>query len=282
MNFVIEPTLSNIIFILLAIIVLNSLIYKYKIKLDYIVISAVFLMFVAIVEPAPTDLIFISVLIFSIKERKVSKVKWQKMIYPTCLLFLYLFVAGLSMFNIQNKYIGVRFYLISCYLIILCLAIFFYIDKDNYMPILRIYIISCAVASIFGIIGYLGYFPEYLRMDEWRTKSLFKDPNVFGAYLIPGIILLIGDLKVQTLIPLKNKEQTTRKYFKYLNVQVLSKIFLGTLIMTGVIIAFSRGAWVSLAVGIITLFILNFKKLNIKKIDYKRSFFHGKAKFEAL
>lgn len=169
------------------------------------------------------------------------------------------------MFNIENKHAGVRYYGISGYLIIFCLIIYLYTDKDNYITILRAFVASCIMASTIGIIGYLGFFPEYLRMDEWRTKSLFKDPNVFGAYLIPGILLLVGDLKTKVLFPFKEKEEKNRSFLKYLNIQVLFNLFLTAILITGIIIAFSRGAWVSLAVGIFALFILNIKKINLEK-----------------
>ena len=42
-------------------------------------------------------------------------------------------------------------------------------------------------------------------------------------------------------------------------------LFSTAILITGIIIAFSRGAWVSLAVGIFALFILNIKKINLEK-----------------
>lgn len=265
MNFVIEPNLSNIILILLAIMLINLLLYENNIGLNYIIPATVFLMFVAIIEPAPTDLLFISILTFFIKVKAFSKDEYLKMRHVIWILLLYLLVAGLSMFNIENKHAGVRYYGISGYLIIFCLIIYLYTDKDNYITILRAFVASCIMASTIGIIGYLGFFPEYLRMDEWRTKSLFKDPNVFGAYLIPGILLLVGDLKTKVLFPFKEKEEKNRSFLKYLNIQVLFNLFLTAILITGIIIAFSRGAWVSLAVGIFALFILNIKKINLEK-----------------
>lgn len=225
MNFVIEPNLSNIILILLAIMLINLLLYENNIGLNYIIPATVFLMFVAIIEPAPTDLLFISILTFFIKVKAFSKDKYLKMRHVIWILLLYLLVAGLSMFNIENKHAGVRYYGISGYLIIFCLIIYLYTDKDNYITILR----------------------------------------AFVAYLIPGILLLVGDLKTKVLFPFKEKEEKNRSFLKYLNIQVLFNLFLTAILITGIIIAFSRGAWVSLAVGIFALFILNIKKINLEK-----------------
>ena len=225
MNFVIEPNLSNIILILLAIMLINLLLYENNIGLNYIIPATVFLMFVAIIEPAPTDLLFISILTFFIKVKAFSKDKYLKMRYVIWILLLYLLVAGLSMFNIENKHAGVRYYGISGYLIIFCLIIYLYTDKDNYITILR----------------------------------------AFVAYLIPGILLLVGDLKTKVLFPFKEKEEKNRSFLKYLNIQVLFNLFLTAILITCIIIAFSRGAWVSLAVGIFALFILNKKKINLEK-----------------
>ena len=227
-------------------------------------------MFIAIIEPAPSDLLFILLLIIFIKEKAFYKVKCYK-IWPVILFFLlYLFVVALSLFNVRDYFIGFRYFGISCYLIIYSLIIFFHGNKKNFIQVLRIYVISCTLAATVGIIGYLGFFPDILKLDAYRIKSLFKDPNVFGPYLIPAVNLLVGDLQTQTLFFFKKKEPNTRKSFKHIKEKVLLNIFLIIINTTGIIIAFSRGAWLSLAVGTFTLFLLNFKKINIRKINYKR------------
>lgn len=270
MNLTIELTLSSVIIVLSTFVLLNFLLYKEKNNLDHVVFANVFLMCVAFIEPAPSDLLFISLLIIFMKEKTFSKVKYQKIRPIIWCLLLYLFVAVLSMLNVKDYYIGIRYFVISCYLIIFCLLIFFYGDRKNYIPILRIYVISCTVAAIVGIIGYLGFFSQTLRFDDYRTKSLFKDPNVFGAYLIPAVILLVGDLQIQRLFSFKKKILKRPKLFKYFNEKVLCNIFLMTINITGIIIAFSRGAWISLTAGIFILFLLNIKKFNIRKVNYKR------------
>lgn len=88
MNFVIEPNLSNIILILLAIMLINLLLYENNIGLNYIIPATVFLMFVAIIEPAPTDLLFISILTFFIKVKAFSKDKYLKMRHVIWILLL--------------------------------------------------------------------------------------------------------------------------------------------------------------------------------------------------
>lgn len=269
MNLAIEFTLLEVIIVLSSISLFHFLLFIKKINLDNIVLANVLLMFIAFIEPAPSDLLFIILLIIFIKEKTFSKVKYYKIWPVTLFLLLYLFIAALSLLNVNSLYIGLRYFGISCYLIIYSLIIFFYCNRKNCIPILRIYVISCTVAAIVGIIGYLGFFSEILRLDAYRTKSLFKDPNVFGAYIVPAVILLVGDLQTQKLFTFKRKESKNRKTFKYFNENVLFNIFLVIINTTGIIIAFSRGAWLSLAVGTFTLFLLNLKKINIGKINYK-------------
>lgn len=87
------------------------------------------------------------------------------------------------------------------------------------------YIIAGVIASIIGIIGYFSLFPgaheAFATMD--RAQSTFKDPNVFGPFLIFPILFLVhgflnNSLKLRYLLPL-------------------------SIMLLGLFLSFSRGAW---------------------------------------
>ncbi len=266
MNYAIEPTSTNLLIIVTVMIIINLLLYKIKFNFDYLIYANVFLLFIALIEPSPSDLLSISLLIFCIKEKKFTYQKYSKMRVVIWFMLSYIAVISLSLLNINDYYVGLRFYGITLYLMVYSLLIFFYTDKNNYINIIRIYIISSTVAACLGIIGYMGFFADYLLFDAYRVKSLFKDPNVFGAYLYPAIILLIGDYRSQTLFPKGNKILEKIKLFKYVSYSALRNTILITINIIGVIISYSRGAWVSLATGILLLMLINIKRIDYKKI----------------
>lgn len=266
MNYAIEPTLTNLLTITTGIFFINLLLYKMKININYLFFANVFLLCIALIEPSPSDFIFISLLIFCIKEKIISKLKYSKMRVVIWLMLLYMAVASLSMLSINDYYMGIRFYGITLYLMIYSLLIYFYTDNKNYITILRIYIISSTLAAIISIIGYMGFFSNYLLFDAYRAKSLFKDPNVFGSFLIPAVILMLGDFKSGLLFPMENKRLEKIKAFKYLNDKMLCYAFLIIINIIGIIISYSRGAWVSLAVGIFILMLSNIKRIDFRKL----------------
>jgi hypothetical protein len=93
------------------------------------------------------------------------------------------------------------------------------------------YIVAGTVAAMIGIIGYFEMFPgageSFAKMD--RAQATFKDPNVFGPFLIMPILLLAypllnDSIKLRHLLPL-------------------------SIMLFGLLLSFSRGAWVHFAVS---------------------------------
>ena len=93
--------------------------------------------------------------------------------------------------------------------------------------ILNGYLVAAMIAALLGIAGYLDLFPgAYDALTRYdRAAGLFKDPNVFGPFLIPGLLtalhLWLSRPMIRGLLPL-----------------------LGAgLFATGILFSFSRGAW---------------------------------------
>ncbi len=101
------------------------------------------------------------------------------------------------------------------------------------------YIMSAAIASILGIVGYFKLLPDLalIATDE-RATGGFKGPNDLGAFLIPALMWLI-----QGLITDK---------FRLHNLVATIVIFVGLLL------TFSRGAWASTLICVASLIYLLF------------------------
>ncbi|MEQ1719129.1 MAG: O-antigen ligase family protein [Hyphomicrobium sp.] len=99
--------------------------------------------------------------------------------------------------------------------------------------ILNAYLAAAIIAASLGIAGYLDLFPGaydlFTRYD--RASGPFKDPNVFGPFLIPA---LLTALHIWLTQPLSRG--------------VLPLVLAGVL-SAGILLSFSRGAWAGAAIA---------------------------------
>jgi len=61
--------------------------------------------------------------------------------------------------------------------------------KRNFETFMKVYIVSCTIASILGTIGFLTQM-ELLTWDG-RAKGLIDDPNMYGSFLIPAVVFCV-------------------------------------------------------------------------------------------
>ena len=100
--------------------------------------------------------------------------------------------------------------------------------------ILHAYLWAAVVAAIAGIIGYFGLVPgtEDLFTRFGRASGTFKDPNVFGPFLVPAIVyaihLAVSRSALRALLPAA----------------------MLVLLSFAVVLSFSRGAWINLAMAV--------------------------------
>ena len=216
-------------------------------KINFLIALNIGLLFIALIEPSPSDILFPIILVFAFKKREVivDKIRRQRLYF--FFMSVFLIISSLSVLNVSVLSASLRYYLITIYLICYSFIIFSFSDNTNYRLIFRVYIIGSSIAAVLGIMGYLGFGGSILIYDLERTKSLFKDPNVFGPYLVPSIILLIYNFK-------------ERKMFK--NIFAVPLLLVN---FVGLILSFSRGAYLSFTAALALYFILNIKSVNFKK-----------------
>jgi len=104
----------------------------------------------------------------------------------------------------------------------------------------RIYVFA---GSAWNLVGLLAYALDRLSIHsplvtvEGRLAGLLIDPNAYGGYVLS--VLLVG----------LSLPQSWRRGFSFYRVNLL-------LLFLGVLLSFSRSAWVGLAMGLIALFLL--------------------------
>jgi hypothetical protein len=215
------------------------------ISIDSLRNSAVWLLFASsflvFIEPAPYEIFFAIVTFIFI----FSGLKLSAFLLPLVLiLILYNIGGGFSLLNTIERSQAVWFIIISLYMAVMgiVIACIFSEDAEKRLTIMKQgYIFAGVIASIAGIMGYFniaGTFDYFTRYG--RAMGTFKDPNVFSTFLVLPIVY-----SAQALIL-----GTTRKIL----LTTLSLIIM----VAGVFLSFSRGAWGVAAGAVLLCIFLSF------------------------
>lgn len=115
-----------------------------------------------------------------------------------------------------------------------------YIAKDpepRFRLIMTCYAAACLAATVAAFVGYFQVIPSAydLFTNFGRARGTFKDPNVYGAAMAPAILFAFWMML---------REKSLRAFIAAGAALVL---------LVGVLISFSRGAWISTGVSLIML-----------------------------
>jgi hypothetical protein len=204
-----------------------------RLTVDYQrVVNAVFALqmfsgMISLIEPSPYD--FVTLLAIPIWV--LGGFKIHRAIVPVLLLWIVFEATGfLSLMPHWEEPDPRLFQLQSLYLFVT--VIFFTIffserSVDRGTVCLKAFTAGAVVSAIVGIIGYLdiGGLAAVLTTVESRVSGTFKDPNVFGSYLILAAVYLLQLLLLGT----------TRR-----TLLTMGSLFL---VLIGVFISYSRGSW---------------------------------------
>ena len=197
--------------------------------------------FYVVVEPAPSDLLFLVVLASFMG----SGLAINAAVVPLVLFLLLYNLGGLfSFLQVIGDQKAMMFIITSAYMAI---AAIFFACHVAYDPLRRVELIksglvfSAVAASIIGLMGYFnlaGLGALLAPLD--RAQGLFKDPNVFSTFLIlPALMLVQGLMLGQQKRP------------------IVSAVCL-LIIMGAIFLSFSRGAWISFVMASAFLVVMTF------------------------
>lgn len=228
---------------------------KQVVKLNapkWITVSLWFLMTIScvvFVEPSPYDLL-ITVLFSGIlltSNRRIMRFQGA----PLAMLWIFLSCNIVSMFFADDSSQALRFFMITLYLVASWL--FFSSILNRYgEKALDIMFSGYTLAAIFsatiGTLAFLKLIPYYDYLTKYgRASGLFKDPNVFGPFLVPIVIFAIMRMSKKG---------------------VLNRVFwVSTFTVTsvGVFACFSRASWINYVLTIFVYLIIS-SKGNLKRI----------------
>jgi O-antigen ligase len=109
--------------------------------------------------------------------------------------------------------------------------------------ILRAYVIGAVALAALASIALFVPFPgheAFLTGDGLRAKGLFKDPNVFGPFLVPAALIMIEEL-------LRPRLLRWHPLFKWALLSTLA---------AGILLSYSRAAWLNFAVALLVMLVV--------------------------
>ena len=210
-------------------------------------VLAVMMSFFVVVEPAPTDLVFMIAVALFCFSRPVT----TNFLSGAALLGVYLYLAFsvLSLVFVEFVFLfAVRAVAIEFYMIGLFAMTAYFVKTrgdEAFATILAALALGGVLASFVTLVAIFDLIPnsDILFRGEGarnRVKATFKDPNVFGPFLVPGFLFLVWVVV-----------ESAR--FRLLALGAMG------LVTISLIATFSRGAWVhafiSLSLFSVTLLI---------------------------
>ena len=197
---------------------------------------------IAFIEPSPYDLMSI----FTILIWLVGGFRLNVALMPIILLWMIYAIAGfVALMPHWGDAEPTLFQFQSLYLVLTGIFFSIFLSEKTEARIelcLKAYAFGCFCSSLLGVLGYVGLFglTDYTTVFEGRVNGTFKDPNVFGSYMVLGLVYLAHCIMLG-----RSKRP------------MLAMIGLGV-IMAGVFLSFSRGSWAAAIVALLTMFVAAF------------------------
>ncbi|HYF55505.1 MAG TPA: O-antigen ligase family protein [Salinarimonas sp.] len=112
-------------------------------------------------------------------------------------LILYHVALGIALVPYLSEPLSFAWSYQSLYLMVTAVFFVMLFSDDTARRVevaLQAYVASCVVASLAGVLSYVGLAPGFLFTMDGRAAGVFEDPNVLGSYLILGALYLMHNL----------------------------------------------------------------------------------------
>jgi hypothetical protein len=201
--------------------------------------------FVAFIEPSPYDfLATLAIPVWLVGGFSIHRV--QALIVALWTIFLASGFIALAPYWDDSD--ARTFQFLTLYLAISAFCFTFYFGTRTIRRVelcLRAYTLAAFIAGAIGVFAYFHVIPSRSFVIEGgRAAATFKDPNVFGSYLIPAILFTFQDLLIGAGI-----------------LRIFSLGAFGILI-TGVLVSYSRGSWGTAILALLILIFFSFITAN--------------------
>jgi hypothetical protein len=198
--------------------------------LHFVLFISVLTSSLAFIEPSPHDGLMLVLLVMCV----AARVPFDRKLAPLFVLLMLWLVGGcLSLIQVGDQqqtiqYVGTSFYL--CLAAIMFACLFGGGDPARLSILRRGYLLAALIATAAGYIGFFHLLPgsdRFLFNDH--VSATFKDPNVYGPFLIFPLQMLMTALMTRRIR--------------------IGNLALAAFLLGGLFLSFSRGAWMHFAVS---------------------------------
>ncbi len=191
-------------------------------------------------QPAPTDAVFAVVIAVAVLSGRFHLRR-----VPSVVLGLLAALLALNVISTANSIkvgTAASFFSITLYLAVFAVWLAGYVSSRRHAKQVFVWYLAAAlISAVLGILAILLPIPgRSTLLFADRAQGLFKDPNVFGPFLIPPLLILIEDTVAPRLL-------TVSRPVKLAGVMLLA---------LGVLFSYSRAAWLDLGVGLMVMLIV--------------------------
>ncbi len=205
--------------------------------LNFVLFITVLLSSIAFIEPSPHDVMMFVLLVACV----TARVPFDRRLTPLLVLTIVWLVGGaMSVIQVGDDEKAVQYFGTSVYLgcaAILFACLFSEGDVIRLNILRRAYLLAAMLATVAGYIGFFHLLPGAdIFLDGVRVSATFKDPNVYGPFLIfPLLMLMIGLMT---------------RGIRLFDLTVMVAL------LGGLLLSFSRGAWVHFVVSASVCFMI--------------------------
>jgi O-antigen ligase len=187
---------------------------------------------VVLVEPAPVDLLLLVVVAIAVVTGRFHARVPGAVLGAMCALLALNLLSAVEVIDAGRAAV---FLATTAYLMLVALWLSGYIASHKRARLVAVgYLLAAASSTALGTLALFMALPGGdLLVAGGRVQAFFQDPNVFGPFLVPITLILVEDLLTPRLFALRRTVKA-------------SLVFL---LVLGVVLSFSRGAWANLTIG---------------------------------
>lgn len=210
--------------------------------------AAFLLLCVVDVQPAPVDAIFGLLIVTT-----VATIRTRPLIpaFVGVPLAAYVLITILSITNAVDLKRAISFEGITLYMVILAVWLSWAFAKREWVRVgMKMYVVGAVISAALGPLALYGHLSSRLVWGGARAQGFFKDPNVYGPFLVPAAIILLDEIAESRLLGWRRR----------------TLIALFAIVSLGVIVSYSRAAWLDFALAVLTLvFIQSNRRGGLKR-----------------
>jgi O-antigen ligase len=194
------------------------------------------------VEPAPSDGVFAIVMAVGLVTGRfdIRRVPLTAFALVGALIALNL----ISAVEALDPAVAGRYFAITLYLGVFSIWFTGYLRTERRARLVVVtYVVGAVLVTVPSILALFVPVPGgelLLTVDGLRAQGLFKDPNVFGPFLIPPALFLLEELMRPRLLRFRSSTKT----------------LMFMVLVLGVLFSYSRAAWANLVIAVAVMLVV--------------------------